>query len=294
MTMNLTYATHVKIDWLTAHVTGEQANAWLTSSLHDFKPVKARWGYRRGLECAYTGLVIYVGRYEEPDDVLLVASGQVLDNLRVQWGVRGEPEFLVKLTSHTADATRVDIAVDVFDGGAGVDYLADAVENGGFSRRGRKEMVVSSPDAEHGMLRTVYAGRRPNRIVYRAYEKPVSGGGLRSRHEVEHHGDAAHALWLELWSKDGQFIQQAGHRSLYEVIAEDSRHIIPDAGGWKFGPLPSVRRSPRMRRREWLERQVLPVLVADFLDAPDSEEAHIEWLVREVAARSLDASGQEE
>lgn len=286
MTLNDAWATNVKIDWLTAHVSADQYWTLLGDARLVFEPTKPRWGYRHGLQCQKTGLLIYIGTYTDPDDCLLVASGQVLDNLRVQWEARTECQFIKLLSGLTTTATRLDVAVDVYDGGAGVDYLADSVGNGGFSRRNRKEMVISSEGPDGRLNRTVYAGKRPNRLVYRAYHKPVNGGGVRSRHEVEHHGETADAVWLELWSKPCDQLLALAHRSLLEVVAEDHRHVIPAPASWSQVPMPKMRRSPKMNRREWLERQVLPVLADDFVNTADDEETLIEWLCHQVAERS--------
>lgn len=282
----LGFQTGVKIDWLTAHLTPNQWFSWWGDATFDWHPGKPRWGYSRALEDRATGTVLMMGTYEDKTASLLVASGQALDNLRVAWKVRGEPEFVARITALTDRATRVDLAIDVADGGFGIGVLAETVGSGGFGRRGRREMMIKSAHAEHGELLTVYSGKRPSRIVYRGYQKPMSGGVLVSRHEVELHGDTARVTWDKLWAGDGAALIEWSHKTVMEVIHPDYQHVVPGLDAWEFSRMPAVRRSPKMRRKEWLERQVLPVLVSDFEDSADDEEALIEWLCREIAERS--------
>lgn len=113
------------------------------------------------------------------------------------------------LGSVNARITRVDLALDFYDGKFTVDDAVNFYHDGGFTNSGRPPSVSQAGDWINGVARTFYVGRRANGKFCRIYEKGHQLGDFSSnwtRFEVQL-GNRDRVLEYEILTNPDKFFK---------------------------------------------------------------------------------------
>ncbi len=186
----------LRIDWLTVTDTGGEQVTSLYRAVYVANELLNRMGlqhtlypipgseqrfYKYSLEYA-SGLTVSVAENLAQQGVKATMSGSFLSTV--------DTDALVDaIYAEKLGVTRMDIAIDIYDGGFSIEGIAEAYKKG---HVGRKRVTTFIDGATGG---TFYVGSRQSEKMLRIYDKAGEQGqeGDRKRLEMEFKGAAAYA-----------------------------------------------------------------------------------------------------
>lgn len=148
----------------------------------EWKPTKARFGYKLAWRLVDVGVVCQVHPLRADMGVNVIATGQVLS--KVSW-----KHILGNLYQAGATFSRIDVSMDVLDAEFNLEALWRAVKEGDIKTRSKRNRFVSGETGD-----TLYIGSRTSEKFLRIYDKGAEQGdepGTRFRVELECKGGAA-------------------------------------------------------------------------------------------------------
>jgi hypothetical protein len=253
----------------------------------DWKPNIPRWGYRKAWKSEWTGAQMLALQKDASVKPVLVLSGHSLNVLADIGGCASKFELASKAFSGAAGASRIDIAVDIYDGGSSAWSVAAMAEGGHVETSAKKITVMKSQGQNAGV--TTYFGARTSPKMIRVYSKPLPGDKLQffTRIEIEIKKRAAQEIW-DKFIKDPPPPPLSDVLAIIKTVVSEFKtplidRVMLESAHYKF----SGRETTDTTWQEWLSRQVVPMLKRDYkLGRLGSSK--LEWLINEVTEGKLE------
>lgn len=242
---------------------------WLEGGLNRLVGITGNWrpsGGHFGYKVGYThgsGLQVLMGT--QGMGIHCIYSAQALQQL----GMRHDfwPDSVIRWWRGKAQATRVDIALDLIDGNASVQSFVSALKAGLARTAAKKWRVMQNSESGH----TVYIGSRTSERMLRIYNKKAERAAAFEdvehenwiRVEVELKGDRAKA-----------FLNGCIDNSIDDVILATLLDAcnFPSIQDWKQATsaimtvyTPEKTKRKDTKTRHWLKNVIAPVLARETL-----------------------------
>jgi len=253
-------------DWLTSIAPTARHHSWLRHFLsQDTRQACAR-AYHHELATEYFPSLIkfYSSSPERELPSVLVLSGAALADMRQKNDNAFTNKVIALLARTSRHFSRIDLAIDIFDGGFLARQLVHAIVNGTIEF-GRRSAHVVLGSGEGGGA-TAYIGARTSPLYLRIYDKAAESKGriLATRIEFELKGDWSKALAQQLAVFNGWTLPPrlfTGLLNDFPTLAQFS-----EIEQLMYGDVTVVHLSKRERlleTKDWLARQVLPTFLKD-------------------------------
>lgn len=269
------------LDWLTLklfHFTDEKAKSLIGGEWINSIP---RWGYRYAWDHPSTGARILAVQPHSDAEPILMLSGQALIKLAHENGFTNTVQCSHLFSNVAVSATRVDIAVDIFDKGLSAFRLAESIEERGYRASSRKVTVYRSFGEKPGV--TTYFGARTSPRMIRVYYKEAADTSEmnRTRVEIELKSTAAAMVWQEYFKSPPEPTMM-DVKPIFSSVVETFNDVTIDRvmrseTKWTLPPRPDTTAT----HKDWLLRQVVPLLRRDHRSNTDNTSLLV-WLNNEV------------
>lgn len=271
----------MRVDWFTGKVATGEAGRLRAMIGGTWLPTLPRWGYRYAYQHTETGAITMAYQPHTEATDLLLCSGQVLGELSHYTGEEHTFALVASLPSLVEGATRVDLAIDLHDGGESANRVAQAARKGLIKTQARKITVMESWGNKGGI--TTYIGARTSPKMVRVYLKTNldDTGETVTRFEIEIKSDLANWVWATYLAQPPYptladvsaiirtHVQWFGHFEADMIFSRDADLILPP------------RRDRQLTTKDWLARQVVPTLKADYKTSKDGCSV-LQWLITQV------------
>jgi len=265
--MSETVVTPVFCDWVTAVSPATRHNSWLRRflSTEETKQVHKAYHRERGVEYYPSAVRHYFSPHEVEQTSIMVMDGNCLSNMRTEHGNDWASKVVAILARSSDHLTRIDIAVDIMDGGLLANRIANDVLNGLLTFGRRKSVVIKGGGIGGGC--TVYVGSRTSPKFLRIYDKFAESEGKipATRIEFELKAEAAEGVGINLSIIEGW---KEFPKMFTALLGEfHDWEDYPGIYALRFGEVTSIDIPPRERllsRKEWLSKQVAPTFLKDM------------------------------
>ena len=284
----ITKTSPVIVDWVTAVGVMSNQGSWMRRflSYDTTKPINRAYHQTHGVEY-YPSLMRHYYSPDIPENTsILVADGQCLGAMRTEHDNDWCNKVVAMLARSSAHFSRIDLALDVMDGGSFARFIAASVISNQLKFTRRKAHVWIGSNEEEGC--TTYVGSRTSPKMLRIYDKNAESKGKHptSRIEFELKSEAAERVsellrQYESWRKVGhlftgllnEFGDWTGYKVLEDIIYGETMTIEP------------IKRERMLPTKEWLSRQVMPT----FVKEPDGKGLELWTWFKEQVESSLTA-----
>lgn len=271
----------IRCDWFTGKVEIGEASRLRGMLGGNWLPTLPRWGYRYAYQMQETGAITMADQPHTEASDLLLLSGQAIVQLSHHTGSGHTFALIAELPSIVYGATRVDLAIDLHDNGTLAYQVAQSAREGKIESRAKKITVFESWGNDGGI--TTYVGARTSPKMLRVYyKKNLDGTGETvTRLEMELKKDVANWVWATYLAQPPyptlQDLLQVV-KTLVERLGVDHWDNMTDGvGGLCLPPRPDS----QLTAKDWLARQVVPMLKADYKSV-GIEASVLAWLINEV------------
>lgn len=253
--------------------------------LCEWKPRNGAYGYDRGLIDDLSGMQMFWSNWRVGMGTCYVLPAQTLAHLAKNYASTSYLFAALRCGFDIADATRIDLKIDIEDEGIAAHTFADAVRAGQSKFTAKTSYVFQGVNGTSGC--TTYLGSKTSLAVMRVYDKNAESKGKikATRIEVQLRKEKAYKAWRALCheTEGGNpdlLIREIIHSQVefFGVPALDA--AILDSGHFDFST-PINREHDAWR---WLIRQVLPTFIKDAI-ANDGQAALLERFVTECHKR---------
>lgn len=275
------------IDWLTAVFP----DGWRLQPLDgelplsQWKPTNGGMGYNRGALDDISGIKMYWSTDRPGMGTCYVVSAQPLAKLAQLTGSTSYLFSALRIGFELAEATRLDVRVDIPDEGESIYELREQVLAHRVAAASRRTYIYESVPPHKGC--TVYFGSKTSDSYVRCYDKHAESHGAvsASRIEVQLRRKKAAKAWRTLAGLDGSAawtpVIQGIVRAHVESFGVDSLDTaIGGSEPFDF----KVEKLPEVDTRRWLLRQVLPTFLKDAL-THEGDPQLFDWFKEELRKR---------
>lgn len=276
--------TPVFCDWVTSVSPTIRMGRWLRLFLDRETTVQTYKAYHRTHAVKYhpSEITHYYSPHEMQIGSVLVVNGSAMNNLRQIFDNGGSLKVVSILARCSDHFSRIDLAMDIMDGGLlATDFAEDAMK--GRLDFGRRKHRVIKEGGEWGGT-TTYVGSRTSPKYMRVYDKFAESKGNipASRIEFELKAECAEEVTSILAGFGGHLKASGLFVGLLGQFADWENYPIVEA--LRYGEVTTIdvaRKERLVDRKEWLSRQVLPT----FIRTPDGEGGELwAWMVEMVEA----------
>jgi len=254
-----------KIDWFTGVAKYANAHPFPLATLdYTFATHKGWSGYDVGEREIDTDIKRYRSTTRPDMGFAIVASSGALNQLAKGGTSEDVLAAMWRDGFREYRASRLDLAIDVFDGGELAQKVARSARRKVIKTRARQISVIEGITGKQGI--TTYLGSRGSTRFMRVYDKNAESEGRvsASRFELQCNKAFAAEMWRSIgvpsqsalntacWSSMQGFVQSWGDESVQKQL----EFIVESK--------PSPKPKPADDAWEWISRQVLPTLQRDF------------------------------
>lgn len=276
--------TPVFCDWVTAVSPTIRTGRWLRIFLEKENTREVYKAYHRsnGLEYYPSQIKHYYSPHDLDIGSVLVIDGQAMANLRRIYDNLGSLKVVSILARNSQHFSRIDLSLDIMDGGVMARNLASRTIRGRQDWGRRKARTVKETGEFGGC--TTYVGSRTSPKYLRVYDKWAESKGKvdATRIEFELKAEAAEEVTSILAGFDGHLKASSIFVGLLGQFGDWSDY--PEIEALRYGDVTIIEPAKRERlseRKEWLARQVLPTFIKD----PDGIGGELwAWMVEKVEA----------
>jgi DNA relaxase NicK len=285
----MTTITPVFCDWVTSVAPTIRTGRWLRLFLERETTDATYKAYHRthGVKYYPSGIKHYHSPHDLDIGSVLVIDGQSMNNLRTVYDNDGSLKVVSILARCSSHFSRIDLAMDIMDGGELAKKFAVFSENNILDFGRRKSRTVRESGTWGGT--TTYVGSRTSPKYLRVYDKSAESKGVvpASRIEFEIKAEAAEEVTSILSAFDGHLKASSLFVGLLGQFTDWTD--FPEVEAIRYGEVTiiDVHHNERLLdRKEWLRRQVLPT----FTKNPNGEGGELwAWMVETVGAARLGA-----
>lgn len=281
--------TQVFCDWVTSVAPTIRTGRWLRLFLDRENTEPTYKGFHRTHAVKYhpSGIVHYHSPHDLDIGSVLVLSGQAMSNMRNLFDNQGSLKMLSILARCSSHFSRIDLAIDIMDGGQLANQFAKMARLRTLDF-GRRKFRIVEEGGEWGGI-TTYVGSRTSPKYLRVYDKFAESKGVipASRIEFELKAEAAEEVTSILAGFGGHLKASSIFVGLLGQFCDWEEFPVVEA--LRYGEVTTldVHRKERLSdRKEWLTRQVLPT----FIKTPDGEGGELwQWMVEMVEKSRIGA-----
>jgi hypothetical protein len=274
--------TQVFCDWVTAVSPTIRMGRWLRLFLDRETSTPVFKAYHRTHAIKYypSEIVHYYSPHDLDIGSVLVMNGSAMNNLRQIFDNQGSLKMVSILARCSAHFSRIDLTLDVMDGGKLANKFAKLALLGTLDFGKRKFRVVQEGGEWGGT--TTYVGSRTSPKYLRVYDKFAESKGIvpASRIEFELKAEVAEEVTSILAGFGGHL--QASQLFVGLLGQFCDWQDFPVIEALRYGEVTTIdihRKERLSDRKEWLTRQVLPT----FIRTPDGEGGELwQWMVEMV------------
>jgi hypothetical protein len=279
----MTYTvTPVICDWVTAVAPTIRTGKWLRLFLNRETTETTYKAYHRthGVKYYPSGIKHYYSPHQMDIGSVMVIDGEAMSHLRNIYENMGSLKVVSILARNTDHFSRIDLAVDVMDGGRLAQKFAKMSLYGALDF-GRRKFRVVQEGGEWGGC-TTYVGTRTSPKFLRVYDKFAESKGMHpsSRIEFELKAEAAEEVTSIMSGFDGHLKASSLFVGLLGEFTDWTD--FPEIEALRYGDVTVIDPLKRERltdKKEWLTRQVLP----SFIKSPDGDGGELwAWFVSQV------------
>jgi hypothetical protein len=253
------------LDWLSVSYTmGSAANVGVPGGGHRWVPARGRWGYDVAHEDELTGMIRMSSSTRLDMGSSYVLSGSALAALASVMMYDDRIDACVHAGLDGGRASRVDLAVDISDGGEYARRVPALMTDGRLSHTVKSVRFIHGIEKGDGC--TTYLGSRKTSKFLRIYDKNSESRGEvpTTRIEVQLGDHYAAQMWRTLTASD--------QRVRGGVIRSVLSGFVKDWADEKVNAIISGREVIQWGRpmegadgtREWLATQVAPTFVREY------------------------------
>lgn len=279
-----TIVTPVFCDHVTSVAPTIKTGHWLRMFLdrETNEPTYKAYHRTHGVKYHPSGIRHYYSPHDMQIGSVMVIDGQAMGNMRQIYDNEGSLKVISILARNCDHFSRIDLSVDIMDGGELARTFAQFTDVG-LMDFGRRKARVMRETGEWGGT-TTYVGTRTSPKFLRVYDKRSESKGKinASRIEFELKAEAAEEVTSILADFGGHlkassiFIGLLGQFTDWELFP-----VIEDLRYGEVVTIPPIKRERLSDKKEWLSKQVLPT----FVKSPHGEGGELwAWFVELVEA----------
>lgn len=255
----------VKVDWFTG--VSKYANAHpfpLSQDNYVFVPHKGWSGYDVGERELTTDIKRYCSTTRGDMGCAIVISGSSLERLAEMDETH---DLLAKMWGdglREYRCSRLDLAVDIYDGGELAHKVARAARRDVIKTSARQISVIEQQRGGAGI--TTYIGTRKSARFIRVYDKCAESGGkiAASRFELQANKEFAAELWKGITQPDQTRLNALAYAAINGLVSDWGDESANEQMKFIVSAKPAPKPEPSDETWEWIRKQVLPSLTRDF------------------------------
>lgn len=176
-------------------------------------------------------------------------------------------------------ATRLDLAVDLYDGGELAHRVARAVRRKVVRTAARQTSVIEGITGKGGI--TSYIGSRGSTRFVRVYDKNAESGGkvAASRFELQANSEFASELWKSIRQPSQDQLNTVAYAAINGLVSDWGDERTNKEMQFILASKPPPKPEPSEDAWEWISKQVLPTLTRDFYLNGQSEHTLLQRLI---------------
>lgn len=263
----------VKIDWFTGVSRHAQTHPFpLEQHSFTFVPCPGWSGYDVGEREIDTGVKRFSSTTRPDMGYAVVVSATALSELA---RVHEENDMLGavwRFGCREYRATRLDLAVDVFDGGVLAQKVARSARRDVIRTNARRISVIESTRGGTGV--TTYIGSRQAARFMRVYDKNAESNGKipASRFELQANKDFAEQLWRSIDAPLQSALNTTAYASINGLVQSWGDETVNKELSFILDAKPAPKQDSDAEKWEWIKKQVFPTYVRDWFLADDKEK----------------------
>lgn len=233
---------------------------------------KGMLGYNKAWSDEVTGFIKAINT-ERPDmGMFITGGGQALERLCEQTGESTRLKAAVRSGLDYARVSRIDLYIDVDDGGQAAHHFYQAVVREKIKTSARTVRFYHGTKIEQGI--TTYLGSQGGLRMIRIYDKNAESKGAIKATRVEI--QTRHAYARQLWEN---LCKDTAYLNLLKVTCDAIRGVLPVSGVDAIedaldGALPDVVPSRVEKDADfwlWIKRQVMPSFWRNYNETQTDE-----------------------
>lgn len=258
--------TPVFCDWVTSVSPTIRTGRWLRLFLdkENTKSVYKAYHRSHGVEYYPSQIKHYYSPHDMGIGSVLVLDGSAMGNLRGVYDNLGSLKVISILARNSDHFSRIDLSIDIMDGGMMAHLVADRTDRGEMDWGRRRARIVKESGTWGGC--TTYVGARTSPKYLRVYDKWAESKGkiAATRIEFELKAEAAEEVTSILAGFEGHLKASSLFVGLLGQFGDWT--AFPEVEALRYGEVTLIQPHKRERlseRKEWLARQVLPTFLKD-------------------------------
>lgn len=269
-----------KIDWFTGVSRYAKTHPLpLDSNMGIFVQCSGWAGYDVGQRELDTGIKRYASTTRPDMGFGVVLSATALSNITKlgkegnmlaemwRWGLR---EYR---------ASRLDLAVDLYDGGELANKVARAARRKVIKTQARQTSVIEGITGKGGV--TTYLGSRGSTRFMRIYDKNAESRGAvpTSRFELQANKEYAAELWRSISTPDQTILNSVAYAAINGLVSDWGDESVNAEMQFILSSKPPERLPANDDSWDWISKQVLPTILKDFYSKDDKEHTILQKLI---------------
>lgn len=274
-----------KIDWFTGVARYARTHPFpLRSDVDTFVGCSGWAGYDVGERGLDTAIKRYSSTSRQDMGFALLASASALSSLERLNPTQSMLQTMFDTGFREYRCSRLDLAVDIYDGGLLAQKTARAARRQVIKTSARQVSVIEGVVGKGGV--TTYIGTRQSARFMRVYDKAVESNGRvpTSRFELQANKEFANDLWRQIATPTQEALNGTAYAAINGLVSSWGDESIDDALQFVISAKPAPAPEPKDDAWEWIERQVLPSIQRDWFESPFKNVTLLAKLIAAVRA----------
>lgn len=272
-----------KIDWFTGVSRYARTHPFpLSSDVDTFVPCSGWAGYDVGERGLDTGVKRYSSTSRQDMGYAVLISATALSSLERASKSPSLLQAMFDTGLREYRCSRLDLAVDIYDGGLLAQKTARAARRQVIKTSARQVSVIEGVVGKGGV--TTYIGTRQSARFIRVYDKAVESNGRvpTSRFELQANKDFANVLWRQIATPTQEALNGVAYAAINGLVTSWGDESIDEQLQFIISAKPAPQPPPKDDAWEWIERQVLPSIQRDWYESDDRRETLLAKLIAAV------------
>lgn len=274
-----------KIDWFTGVARYARTHPFpLRSNVDTFVPCSGWAGYDVGERGLDTSIKRYSSTSRQDMGFAVLCSASSLATLERLHAPHSMLQTMWDVGLREYRASRLDLAVDIYDGGLLAQKTARVARRGVIKTNARQISVIEGVVGKGGV--TTYIGTRQSARFIRVYDKAVESNGRvpTSRFELQANKDFANVLWKQIAAPTQEALNGVAYAAINGLVSSWGDESVDEQLQFIISAKPAPQPPPKDDAWEWIQRQVLPSIQRDWYESDDRKATLLAKLIAAVRA----------